>query len=168
MLGQKVLHVDDNPPVTRLVARHLESHGFESTQVNDPARAMVELAQGGHRVVLLDLDMPRIDGMALLKQIQAYDASIRVIVLSALEGPNALLEARRKGAWSYLWKHVSNPATIINAVQEAFAHDERWNVLLNEWADRTQRADCLPAAGSVDELTRCEAEQILNDVMSEV
>src|SRR6478735_4934977 len=67
-ITRTVLHVDDDPDFTRLVAHILERKGFEVVSLNDSRQVLGELIRHGHRVVLLDIDMPGIDGIDLLRR----------------------------------------------------------------------------------------------------
>ena len=58
-----ILHIDDDPPSTRIIAQRLKKLGYEVTSLNDPARAVGELRKSRQPVVLLDVDMPTADGL---------------------------------------------------------------------------------------------------------
>ena len=79
-----ILHIDDDPQVTRLVAQYLGQRGYEVTSLNNPAHALRALSESQHRVVLLDIDMPDLNGLELLRQIKHAHGGSQVIMLTGL------------------------------------------------------------------------------------
>ena len=79
----KVLVVDDEKDFATTLAERLNIRGFESTAVfcTEDALALIH-AKNFPDVVLLDLKMPRMDGMETLKEIKKYNPAIEVIILT--------------------------------------------------------------------------------------
>jgi DNA-binding NtrC family response regulator len=79
----KVLVVDDEKDFATTLAERLNIRGFESTAVfcTEDALALIH-AKNIPDVVLLDLKMPRMDGMETLKEIKKYNPAIEVIILT--------------------------------------------------------------------------------------
>ena len=79
----KVLVVDDEREFATTLAERLSIRGFETTAVfcTEDALALIH-AKNIPDVVLLDLKMPRMDGMETLKEIKKYDPAIEVIILT--------------------------------------------------------------------------------------
>ena len=67
-VNRTILHVDDDPQFTRLVAHVLQRKGYDVVSLNDPQQVLGELIRHGYRIVLLDIDMPGIDGIDLLRR----------------------------------------------------------------------------------------------------
>ena len=78
-VAKNILHVDDDPQITRIVAKKLEHFGFTVKSVNDPLAAMPCITQENFRVVLLDIEMPGKDGMQLLEEIKHHDGGVQEI-----------------------------------------------------------------------------------------
>jgi DNA-binding NtrC family response regulator len=131
-----ILHIDDDPQVTRLVAARLRSHGYQVTSLNEPRTALRELMQNQWRVVLLDIDMPGISGLDLLREIKAYDGGIQVIMLTGVVSMNALLQSFRCGAEACLFKPFSDDRPLLDALEDVFRKIDRWWAALEELSQR--------------------------------
>ncbi|MGL4511543.1 MAG: response regulator [Lacipirellulaceae bacterium] len=146
MNRKTVLHVDDDPLITRIIAEQLRGAGYESEAVNDPLTAMSALVRGQHRIVLLDIHMPHRSGLHLLSDIKAYDAGIQVIMLTGLVNETTVLEAMRQGAEACLFKPVSDERVLLDAIDSAFSRNERWWKSL---ADLNRRRTSEPEVATV-------------------
>jgi len=62
---REILHVDDDPLMTRIVAGRLQPYGYRIVSLNDPTEAINELIHKNRRVVLLDIDMPIVSGRSV-------------------------------------------------------------------------------------------------------
>jgi len=106
-----VLVVDDEPDLVDILTHALDRHGFLTTGAFDGLQAL-EIAQAAHPdAILLDLDMPRLNGWQLLERIKADEAlaSIRVIILTGVAKTEADRQAcLSHGADAYLCKPCSH------------------------------------------------------------
>lgn len=96
----KVLVVDDSATVRQVLAAVLsEKHGFRVTVAADPLIAMEEMKESLPDVILLDLEMPRMDGMTFLHKLMGENP-LPVIICSGLTGTNtdAAIRALENGA----------------------------------------------------------------------
>lgn len=123
---RRLLHVDDDPQVTRTVAARLARFRYHVVAQNDPRRAIGEIARGQYRVVLLDLQMKHVDGLELLKRIKAYEGGIQVILLSDLVPMTSVLQSLRSGAEACLFKPLDEIEPLVQAVDDAFRKLDRW------------------------------------------
>ncbi len=108
-MTKTVLVVDDDPTQRRLIRAVIEREGFKACQADSGARALDLLSQKNVRidVVLLDLIMPGVDGMEVLKTLQKDRPELPVIVLTAQGGVQTVVEAMRAGATDFFVKPVS-------------------------------------------------------------
>lgn len=121
-----ILHIDDDPAITRMVTSLLRKKGLEAEELNDPLQAMDVIVKRNYRVVLLDFDMPGINGMELLTSIKNRDGSVNVIVLTGLISQATALTAMRRGALACLFKPVNDIQQLLDAIQVAFDNTNRW------------------------------------------
>lgn len=121
-----VLHIDDDASVTRFVASLLRQHGIECASLNDPASALTHVANENYRVVLLDIDMPGINGLELLRQIKRRDGGVNVIMVTGLVSQATVLQSLRCGALACVFKPVTDAAPLIDAIHLAYDNIERW------------------------------------------
>jgi two-component system, cell cycle response regulator DivK len=83
MAGEPILVVDDNPANLRLLRLLLAAESYEVRTASDAVEAMAALAEFRPRLILLDLQMPGMDGFELARRLKG-DAATRDIVIVAL------------------------------------------------------------------------------------
>ncbi len=127
MVGRRVLIVDDDPQIRMLLRDRLESHGYRVREAEDGPQAL-DLAVGGEfGVVLLDLQMPKMDGLEVLARLRERDPDITVVILTAHGTVASAVEAMKRGAYDFLPKpckpdHVL--ATVRRALERKGLRDE--------------------------------------------
>jgi DNA-binding NarL/FixJ family response regulator len=107
MTGRIRILIADDHPVVRdgLVAILNTQPDFEIAAVAEDGQEAVELAATLRPdVILLDLEMPRLDGAAAIRQMRAADPNVRVIVFTAYDTDERILTAVQAGAQGYLLK----------------------------------------------------------------
>jgi len=85
-----VLVVDDDPAIRNLVALTLRSEGFDVSTAGNGELALYELERGDFDAIVLDLEMPVMDGRTFYRALRARNRSTPVMILSA----SGSLEAR--------------------------------------------------------------------------
>jgi DNA-binding NarL/FixJ family response regulator len=86
----------------------------------DGGQAVTLANQTDPDVVLMDISMPRLDGIEASRQITAAHPAARIIILTAHEDPSRIQEAQRAGAAGYLFKHC-HAEDIVRAVEAVYA-----------------------------------------------
>lgn len=104
MIGSKILLVDDEVVFTTNMSRLLDNRGYRSTAVNSGAEAIRELEDKDFDVVVLDLKMPGMDGLATLKEIKKLGLFVQTLILTGHGSIDSALEAVKLGAYDYLTK----------------------------------------------------------------
>jgi two-component system aerobic respiration control sensor histidine kinase ArcB len=82
---KKILVVDDEPDLTMLCKLALEYHGFNVDTINDPQDALSNYKPGYYDLVILDINMPEMDGFQLYDEIKKKDRKAKVCFLTASE-----------------------------------------------------------------------------------
>jgi DNA-binding NtrC family response regulator len=123
----KVLIVDDEPDMAENLERMLRKNGYQTVVETESPRALERVEQEHPDLILTDLRMPELDGMAFLKQIKRHNGGIPVIMLTAYASVDSVVEAMKKGASDYLAKPVSTEELLLK-VEKALA----WNRLMEE------------------------------------
>ena len=119
----RILIVDDDK-TTRLVLRKVLTHaGFSTSVAKDGVEALKAIAGGGFDLLLLDVWMPRMNGLELLSRLRASATRPRVVVMTSDDAPETLLKALREQAFKYVHKPVES-AALIETVQDALAAPE--------------------------------------------
>jgi two-component system response regulator AtoC len=101
---RSVLVVDDEEPLRQLLAVILRDRGYQPSCVGSAEDALKELAAREYDLVLTDVRMPRMDGIALTQAIQERQPGATVIVMSAYGSHETALEAMKAGAYDFLPK----------------------------------------------------------------
>ena len=118
--SEKILVVDDEPTVGQSIRLALESDGY-AVEVEASGEAVLRRGDlGGFALILIDMMMPGIDGLDLLKGIRARDAAPRVVIITGYPTDKAEARALRMGASDFLPKPFT-PAELRGAVARALA-----------------------------------------------
>ncbi len=117
-----VLVADDEEGLREFAAEALARDGHEVTVAQDGADAWRLLQQKGHDVVVTDLRMPNMDGMALLAKLREEQPEVEVVVLTAHGTIESAVAAVKAGAFDYLQKPVGSPAELRLVVKRALEH----------------------------------------------
>ena len=99
----KVLVVDDEPPIRKLLRMGLETQGYQTMDASN-AKAALELMSDKPDLVILDLGLPDMQGLELLRQIRAAREDLPVVVLSSRGDEVAKVAALDQGADDYVTK----------------------------------------------------------------
>jgi two-component system alkaline phosphatase synthesis response regulator PhoP len=115
-----ILTVDDDDRIRRLVQFNLQRAGYRVSTAADGLEALDQIGQERPDLVLLDINMPRLDGIELLRRLRADPdtAALPVILLTAKAQDEDILEGKRSGADYYLTKPFS-PVELLSVIREA-------------------------------------------------
>jgi len=100
----KILLVDDDPDLLRLLSIRLKAAGYDVTAVESAEQALTHIAVSRPHLVITDLCMGGMDGMALQEAIQARYSGIPVIILTAHGTIPEAVRATKQGVFSFLTK----------------------------------------------------------------
>lgn len=119
-----ILIVDDEASLRHTLVRILQRAGFEVTSTSTGGEGLALLSQQAFDLVYLDLRMPDMSGLDVLKAIQARFPELPVILFTAQPDLNSAVEALRRGATDYLLKPLK-PQTIIDRTKSILAKKEK-------------------------------------------
>ncbi len=108
MAKDRILVVDDEESMCQYLAILLRKEGYAVTTVNSGVQALQEIGQQQFDLVMTDIQMPKMDGIQLLKGIKALDPTTPVIIMTAYASEQSAIDAVNLGAFSYLQKHCKN------------------------------------------------------------
>lgn len=115
-LGKSILIVDDEPTIGEIVARYLERAGYRTRVATDGAQALSEAGRSRPDLVVLDIMMPGIDGLRVMRRLQDQSPDpIGVILLTAKGEESDRVVGLRLGADDYVVKPFS-PAELVARV----------------------------------------------------
>ncbi|GAI54383.1 unnamed protein product, partial [marine sediment metagenome] len=104
MYPGKILLVDDESHVLELLSVAMEDEGYRILTANNGRKALDQLKKEEPQVVLLDIRMPDLDGVEVLRQIKEINKATSVIMMTAYGGMDTVVKAMQLGAYDYLTK----------------------------------------------------------------
>ena len=161
MSQAQILVVDDEPDIRQLVQEILEDEGYSVQVAKDGESARITYAQQQPDLVLLDIWMPDIDGISLLKEWSASgNLDSQVVIMSGHGTLETAVEATRLGAFDFVQKPLSL-AKLLATVRKALESSPRTR------AGDSARANTLPieplGISPVMQLLRNNAKQAANN-----
>jgi DNA-binding NtrC family response regulator len=114
----RLLVIDDDRLMRKLLGRLLTGKGYDAVVAEDGAQAQELFAQESFDLVLTDVNMPKVDGLAVLKQIRERDPDMPVIMFTGSPSAASAMGALRLEATAYLIKPI-DPAKLIAEVEKA-------------------------------------------------
>ncbi len=111
----KMLCVDDNAELLENLAQQFIAEDFDVDTAVDGVDAVEKIAAKQYDIILLDLTMPRLDGMGVLREIKAMGKNPHVIVLTALAEVSTAQECVKLGAKDYISKPY-DPEDLLHVV----------------------------------------------------
>lgn len=108
MPAEKILVVDDEQSMTQFLGIVLRKEGYQVTVSGNGRDALEKVRAEGFDVVITDLRMPGMDGIALLEGIKKHDPTIPVVIMTAYASQQTAIDAVNLGAFQYLIKNAKN------------------------------------------------------------
>jgi len=124
MKNARILLVDDEAVFANNMSKLLNRRGYQVTAVNSGDAALQALMNNSFDVMVLDLKMPGMDGIAVLHEMRKLGLFTEVLVLTGHGSIDTALEAIQLGAYDYLTK----PCEIAELVSKIEAAFERKNI----------------------------------------
>jgi CheY-like chemotaxis protein/anti-sigma regulatory factor (Ser/Thr protein kinase) len=118
-----ILIVEDDRMTRHVLQSVLNGAGYSTRVASDGVEALEALQGDPFDLVLLDVWMPRMNGLELLAQLRAHKARPRVVVMTSDDAPETLLKAVREQAFKYVHKPVE-PAELLETVRTVLAAPE--------------------------------------------
>jgi signal transduction histidine kinase len=118
-IKRKILVVDDNIEFAKTVARNLEKEGFQISLASDGNTAILAASNESPDLVLLDLKLPDIPGVELLRIMKSINENVAVIIITAYGGERVAIDLMKAGAIDFLSKPF-NFEDLLSAINNAF------------------------------------------------
>lgn len=119
MSRQEVLIVDDSQSIRKMVEYVLHSHGYKTATANDGQDALEKIVRYPYQLVILDINMPRLDGFGLLKWLRADKnlSGLPVIMLTTESKESDKAKAMELGANRYINKPFK-PSDLLECISQ--------------------------------------------------
>lgn len=119
-MPKKILSAEDSPATQKFISFTLKYKGYEVVTANDGIEALEKLAQNKFDLILLDIMMPRMNGLEVLKEIKTKSPykDTPIIMLTSEKGDADRQTAMKLGAKNFLTKPFQ-PPELLEAVEKA-------------------------------------------------
>lgn len=104
MAAAAILVVDDDPPIRRMLERTLAGEGYEVASVADGGAALAAVERSAPDVLVLDVAMPGVDGLAVCRRLRAKGLALPILLLTARDAVGERVAGLDSGADDYLVK----------------------------------------------------------------
>jgi two-component system NtrC family response regulator len=121
MTKDRILIVEDDDGLRQITQLQLEREGYEANMALSAEQAIPILEQSLHQLVIVDLHLPGMSGMELLKRIRLEYPETAVIVVTAFGTVKTAVEAMKAGAYDYITKPV-HPYELKAVIKRAIGH----------------------------------------------
>ncbi len=112
MKGDKILIVDDEADISLILKLQLEDAGYRTVRAHDGLEALECLAQQSFELMLLDIKMPRLNGLQVLERSKHEFPDVAVVMMTAHGNESIAVEAMKKGAIDYISKPFSSDEAV--------------------------------------------------------
>ena len=114
--NNRILIVDDEVDITTIYTLGLQDNGFKVDAFNDPILALSNFKPNYFSLVILDINMPKMNGYDLYKEIRKLDNKVKICFLTASELYNENLRSQTKEILNEVKRFISKPLTIEDLV----------------------------------------------------
>ncbi|HLB05250.1 MAG TPA: sigma-54 dependent transcriptional regulator [Thermodesulfobacteriota bacterium] len=120
MYVEKILVVDDEASTRRLMEQTLRKHGYEVITASSGDEGLRAVMDESPELILLDIQLPGMDGIEVLQKIREINKDIVVIMATAMDDLKVAVKAMRLGAYDYINKpfHIDNLILTVNKAME--------------------------------------------------
>ncbi len=125
-MKKKILIADDEQMIRELCADLLQEQGYEVTEAVDGLDALAVMEQDIFDIYIIDMAMPRLSGLDLLKEIKQKDPLAVVVILTGFSSVDGAVEAVQAGAFQYLSKPL-NSEQFFKVIKDALNFSENLN-----------------------------------------
>ncbi|MCK5913772.1 MAG: sigma-54-dependent Fis family transcriptional regulator, partial [Desulfuromusa sp.] len=104
----KILVVDDENSLREMLSILLQREGYQVENAADGAAALVMIQENNYDLIISDIQMPRMTGIELLRQLREADNDVTVLMITAFSSTEEAVEAMKLGAYDYITKPFKN------------------------------------------------------------
>ncbi len=138
-MKNRLLIVDDEQSILSTLSKFFLLNDYDVKTTSSSVEALKILHENKINIALLDINMPEMDGISLLKNIKKRDFSIQVIMMTGYSTFNKTLNSLELGAVDYILKPFDNLDELLEVVDEAARRVFRWEKILSESVKRQNK-----------------------------
>ncbi|MBN2424422.1 MAG: PAS domain S-box protein [Calditrichaceae bacterium] len=122
----KILTIDDEDAIRHSIQAFLEDYDFNVSEAENGKIGLEKIHSDNPDLILVDLRMPEIDGLEVIKQVHTQKPDLPVIVISGTGVMADAIEAVHSGAWDYILKPIQNMSILLHSVNKCL---ERYRLI---------------------------------------
>ena len=119
-MSHKILLVEDDSLLSGIYKMKLEKAGFEVVVADDGEKGVSAAKEIKPDLVLLDLVLPKMDGIEVCRRIRENDAKVKICFLTNISPEERGEDAKKAGADGYIVKTTCTPTELVKKVKEKF------------------------------------------------
>jgi len=120
----KILVIDDEEIVGKSCSRILSPEGYQVEYETNPKKGLAKVESGNYDLVLLDLRMPEMDGVEVLKKLKQKRPEVEVVIITAYSSVDTAVETLKTGAKDYVPKPFT-PEELKDVVKKALSQEKK-------------------------------------------
>ncbi len=165
----RILVVDDEKVIRDMLADFLSMEGYVVRTAEDGAAALVELARGSYDLVISDLKMPKMGGIALLDEMGKTAPDALTVIMTGFGTVETAIDAMKRGAYDYVLKpfKVDEVMHVVHRGLEKRRMAAE-NMRLREALSLYKVSEAIQASLSLDQVLETVAESCLSEVKSDL
>ncbi len=120
--SNKILVIDDEKSVRENIAAYLEDSDFAVLQAENGRKGVEVYEQEKPDVILVDIDMPEMNGLEVIVEIRKVSDETPIIIVSGAGDVKYTIEASRLGAWDFVMKPIYNMSVVEHTIYKVLEH----------------------------------------------
>ena len=142
-LPPRILHIEDDPDLAEMYALGMEMQGFEVVRARDGAAGVQAASTSGPDLVLIDIDLPLLDGLQVLARLRQdpKTAGLPALLLTAFNPSDYRQRAAEFGVEEVLGKSETTPRKLAEVIRRQLGRCDlgvgRWEATAPPWAEQT-------------------------------
>ncbi len=117
-MNKKILIIEDEKPMAKVLKMKLEKHGYEVEAVFDGLQGLEELRKDTYDLAILDLIMPNLDGFGVLETAREEKLKTPIIVASNLSQPDDAERSKALGSIGYFVKSNTSLQDLVKQIED--------------------------------------------------
>ena len=121
----KILIVDNRQEVLVTLEKLLQQEGY-TVETTQGTNAFEKIENNKYHIILIDIEMPEMDGVELLSEIKKYDPMTQIIMMTEHSTMDKILSSLEYGANDYIYKPLENTEFVMNVIDYSVQKLNRW------------------------------------------
>jgi DNA-binding response OmpR family regulator len=119
----RIAIIDDEQDILNILERYLSKNGFDVETFSNPQNGLTAVKNGNYDLLLLDIMMPTLDGISLLKNLYESNSKTKVMMMTAFDTLERSIEAHKFGAKNYITKPFQSLDIVKSKIETILLED---------------------------------------------